>query len=273
MGSKKTVNQQERLRWNNEYWTSVWPKREQLTGAVTDFVLDAADLQPGQRVLDVGSGAGIASLRAAARVGPTGRVVGADISAPLVDYAGRRAADEGVEQVTFVVRDVQQDGIDGAPFDAAISQFGVMFFEDPVAAFANIRSHVAPGGRLAFACWQPIELNPWFVGPVLAAFVAPPPPPAPGLARTGPFAFADADVVGSVLTSAGWSGIAGAARRVDAVVTEDAIIDEGQLIFLGVSEASLPAARREVDEHLAPLRRPDGRMNAPLAFRVFTAQA
>lgn len=271
MGNDETVNRQERQRWNNEYWTAVWPKREQLTGAVIEYLLDAADLKAGHRVLEIGSGGGIASLQAGARVGPTGCVVGADISGPLVGYATRRAETQGAATVKFVVCDAQQDRIDGEPFDVAISQFGVMFFEDPVAAFANIRSHLAPAGRLAFACWQPADLNPWFVGPALTPFVTPPPPPAPGKFRTGPFAFADPEVVRSVLAGAGWSDIERAAHQVDVIVTEDAIIDDGQLIFLGVPDESLADARRAVDDHLAPLRRPGGRIHAPLAFQIFTA--
>lgn len=267
------VNEAERKRWNDEYWTSVWPKREALTSVVTPFLLDAAQLEAGQGVLDIGSGAGIASLSAAAVVGSTGRVVGADISVPLVNHASRRAEAGNSTAVRFVVRDVQQDQIDGAPFDVAISQFGVMFFDDPVAAFANIRSHLAPGGRLAFACWQAAQLNPWFVGPALASFVAPPPRPAPGKSPTGPFAFAEPEVVHSVLSNSGWSEIDRSAHQAEAVVTEDAIVDDGQLMFLGIADASLAEARKAVDAYLAPLRRPDGRMDAPLAFQIFTARS
>jgi len=275
MGADMGANRAERERWNNEYWTSVWPKREQLTSVVTPCLLEAAGLEPGERVLDIGSGAGIASLSAGALVGPTGNVVGADISAPLVDHANRRADTVPAEAaaVRFIVRDVQQEPVDGAPFDVAISQFGVMFFDDPVAAFTNIRSHLVPGGRLAFACWQPMDRNPWFVAPALTPFVPPPPRPAAGKSPTGPFAFAQPDLVHSVLADAGWSAVDRTAHQVQAVVTEDAIVDDGQLVFLGVPEDSLADARQAVDAHLAPLRRPDGRMDAPLAFQIFTATA
>lgn len=272
VGDGGQVNQAERERWNSEHWSSAWPKREVLTSVVTPYLLDACRLEPGQCVLDIGSGAGIASLGAAAVVGPAGRVVGADISAPLVAYASNRVAGGDPAPVSFVVRDVQQDAIEGGPFDVAISQFGVMFFDDPVAAFGNVREHVAPGGRLAFACWQAMERNPWFVGPALRPFVPPPPPPAPGRHPTGPFAFAEPDAVLSFLRGAGWSDVERSDHQAQAVVTADAIVDDGQLEFLGVGAGELAEARAAVDAHLAPLRRPDGRMDAPLAFQIFTAR-
>jgi SAM-dependent methyltransferase len=273
MGPSNESNQAERRRWNDEYWASVWPKREALTSVVTPILLQAAQIATGHRVLDVGSGGGIASLSAAAAVGASGRVVGADISVPLVAFASRRIGPGDSAGVRFVVKDVQHDAIDGAPFDVAMSQFGVMFFDDPVAAFTNIRSHVVPGGRLAFACWQAMHLNPWFVAPALAPFVEPPPPPAPGKSPTGPFAFADPDVVRSVLSRSGWSDVNRSLHEVEAVVTEDAIVDDGQLAFLGVADGSFDEARDAVDAHLGPLRRPDGQINAHLAFQIFTARS
>lgn len=268
----ETVNRSERQRWNDEHWTKAWPKREQLTSAVTPFLLEVAQLEAGHRVLDVGSGAGIAALRAAAVVGSTGAVVGADISAPLVRYASSRATAEG-STATFAVKDIQQEQIDGPPFDAAISQFGVMFFDDPVAAFTNIRAHLVPGGRLAFACWQAVEHNPWFIGPALAPFVAPPQSPGGGKSPTGPFAFAAPEHVGTVLADSGWSDIDASTHRIEVTVSEDAIVDDEQLMFLGIDDRSLVTARDAVDTHLAPLRQPDGRIAAPLGFQIFTATA
>lgn len=139
------TNAAERRRWNDEYWTSVWPKREQLTSAVTDTLLTALKLVAGQRVLEIGSGGGTATIAAGRLVGD-GAVVGADISAPLVAFAGRRVAAAGAGNVSFVVADVQQEDVPGGPFDAALSQFGVMFFDEPTVAFRNIRRQLVPGG-------------------------------------------------------------------------------------------------------------------------------
>ena len=98
MPDERETNEAERRRWNDARWTAVWPKRERLTDAVTAYVLDAAALQPGERVLDVGSGGGKTSIAAARAVGPTGAVVGADISTPLRALAERRAVESGCRQ-------------------------------------------------------------------------------------------------------------------------------------------------------------------------------
>jgi SAM-dependent methyltransferase len=273
MVADRNVNESERRRWNDPYWATVWPKREQLTGAATPLLLGRLGLEPGQRVLDVGSGAGIATIAAARAVGKGGEAVGADISAPLVDYASRRAKAEGVGPIRFVVADLQQEVVDGALFDVALSQFGVMFFDDPVAAFSNIRSHLVAGARLGFACWQPVERNPWSARAAIGPFVAAPPPPAPGGWAPGPYAFGSPELVRSVLADSGWSDVERTAHEVTVSVGKDVLIDDGQLRFLGVAPAQLEEARRAVDDHLALLRRDDGRYDAPLAFQIFTARA
>jgi len=266
-------NAAERRRWNDEYWASVWPKREQLTSAVTEILLSHADLTPGQNVFEIGSGGGTATMAAGRLLGPTGRVVAADISTPLVDFARRRAGEAGLHNISFVVADAQHDVIEGGPFDAVISQFGVMFFDEPEAAFANIRAQVSRGGRLAFACWQQVDRNPWFVGPALVGLVPPPPAPAPGKSVTGPFSFSDPQRVLTILGASGWKAVERAPYERTVNVDRAAIVDDGQLAFLGVSEESLPAARQAVDAHLARLRSGDGRIDAPLAFQIFTATA
>jgi SAM-dependent methyltransferase len=265
------ANVAERRRWNDADWTSVWPKREAMTSAVTDILLDQLDLQSGERVLDVGSGGGTTSIAASGRVGPGGSVVGADISGPLVELARSRVAEKQIPNVSFHVTDVQRDTVPGAPFDVALSQFGVMFFDEPVTAFANIRAHLAPSGRLAFVCWQAIERNPWFIGPALAGLVPAPPPPAPGKSPTGPFSLSDPERVDEILAGAGWTSIVGNPYELVATVDRDAIIDQGQLTFLGVPEEAFDDARRAVEEQLRPLQTADGRIQTPLSVQIFTA--
>ncbi|HEY5272480.1 MAG TPA: class I SAM-dependent methyltransferase [Acidimicrobiales bacterium] len=264
-------NETERRRWNDPYWSGVWPRREQLTGAVTPALFEHLQLQPGERVLDIGSGAGITALEAAKLVGTTGEVVGADISAPLVAFSTRRAQDEDATNIRFVVADVQEEKIPGAPFDVALSQFGVMFFESPRAAFQNIRGHLREGGRLGFACWQVAKNNRWHLSRALAPFVPPPPPPAPGASATGPFSLGDPTYTKGILQDAGFHDIGHTALDLVAIVGPDAIVDEDQLVFLGVTEDRLAAAREAVAAHLAQFARPDGRYDAPLAVQVFTA--
>jgi SAM-dependent methyltransferase len=273
VAAENETNVAERRRWNDEYWASVWPKRERLTNAVTEILLGHLGLAAGERVLDIGSGGGATTIAAGGLVGERGSAVGADISVPLVDLAGRRAADQRAANVSFCVADVQHDTVPGAPFDVAVSQFGVMFFDEPVTAFANIRRQIVPGGRIAFACWQSVERNPWFVGPALAAYVPTPAPPASGKSPTGPFSLAEPGRVAEILATAGWSQVERAPYEFVVSAETDAIVDDGQLMFLGVPEESFREAHRAVDEHLEALTASDGSIEAPLAFQIFTAVA
>jgi SAM-dependent methyltransferase len=235
------------------------------------MLLEHLQLKPGERVLDIGSGAGITTIAASSLVGETGEVIGADISAPLVSYSTQRAADEAILNVRFVVADVQEEQIPGAPFDVALSQFGVMFFESPQTAFGNIRRQLREGGRLGFACWQVAENNKWHLSRALGPFLPPAPPPAPGTSAVGPFSLGDPEHTKGILAEAGFHDIAHTPLDLVANVGSDAIVDEDQLVFLGVAEDRLPAAREAVAAHLAQFERPDGRYDAPLAVQIFIA--
>ncbi|MBU1376559.1 MAG: class I SAM-dependent methyltransferase [Alphaproteobacteria bacterium] len=165
----------------------------------------ALDLKPGERVLDVGCGGGTTSLALAALVAPEGQVTGVDISRPLLETARRNAT--GVAGVQFVEADAQTYPFAPGGFDAAFSRFGVMFFADPAAAFANIRKALKPGGRLAFVCWRAPAENPIMVLPMAAASPHLPPAPPPEPDAPGPFAFADANRVRDILGAAGFAGV------------------------------------------------------------------
>jgi SAM-dependent methyltransferase len=265
-------NETERRRWNDRAWAAAWPKRERLTTAVTDILLSRCRLQPTDRVLDVGTGGGVAAL-AAARIVGDGAVVGADISAPLVELARGRGEERRAANVSFVVADVQQETVPGGPFDAAISQFGVMFFEEPETAFANIRRQLVAGGRLGFACWRDPELNPWFPGSALAGIAPPPPPPAPGKSPTHPFSLADPQHTTRILEASGWREVTGTPHDVVVTIDRETIVDDEALEFSGVPVESFGAAWEAIERRLAPITRDDGRIDAPLAFQVFTATA
>lgn len=265
------ANQLERRRWNDPLWTRSWPKRERLTDSVTPVLMEALSLRPGERVLDIGCGGGKAALRAADAVGDTGLVVGADISAPLTELATRRSVDAGATNASFRVADVQTEPLGGGPFDVAMSQFGVMFFDEPERAFANVRSHLAVAGRIGFACWQAADENPWFIGGALAGMVAPPPAPEPGKSPVGPFALADGDRVRAILEGAGFEDVSVTRHRLSVDATEETVVDRAQLAFSGVAEDRMAEALATVDRHMARFRQPSGLSRFPLAFQVVTA--
>jgi SAM-dependent methyltransferase len=266
------TNEAERTRWNDVRWAAVWPKRERLTDAVVAYLLGAAALKPGERVLDIGCGGGRTSLASAHEVGPGGAVVGADLSAPLLELAEGRAREAEIANVGFVRVDMQTDRVPGAPFDVAISQFGVMFFDEPVTAFANIRSQLVPGGRIAFVCWQAVERNPWLFASKVAQFVPPPPPPAPGRSPSGPFSLADPEHTAGILTAAGFADVRDRQHEFTVDVPESSIKDADQLTAMGVPAARLAEAEALVASHLQQFVLTPEISRYPLAFQVFTAR-
>jgi SAM-dependent methyltransferase len=259
-------------RWNDQHWASVWPRREQMTSAVTSYLLTHLAPVPGERILEVGPGAGSATLTLAARL-DGGSVTGADISEPLIELARQRARAGAVANATFARADLQHERVPGAPFDAAVSQFGVMFFDEPERAFTNIRAQVVPGGRLAFACWQEVARNSWHTGAALAAFVPAPVAPEPGRSPTGPFTLGDPSRTLALLERAGWTEVTPHPYELTVSIGADVLLDSEHMKFQGVPEADLDRAREAARRALAPLERPDGRYDAPLAFQVFTARS
>jgi SAM-dependent methyltransferase len=265
------TNEAERRRWSDERWYSVWPKRERLTSEVTAYLLHALAPTQGEHIIDIGSGGGTATLAAARAVGVGGAVVGVDISAALCRLAEERATAAGSRNARFVVADAQTEAIAGGPFDAAMSQFGVMFFDEPVTAFRNVHSHLRTGGRIAFACWQPIEANPWFFAGAVAELLPPPPQPGPGKSPTGPFALADPERTTEILESAGFTNVRRTAHDVETEAPEDSVVDEAQLIFMGVPDDKFSAAMQTVEKYMSRFKIDSNRSRFPLAFQIFTA--
>jgi SAM-dependent methyltransferase len=161
----------------------------------------------GERILDIGCGCGETTLDLAQRVGPAGLVEGVDISSPMLDIARRRPARPLSGTVSFRQADAQTESLSVGGYDAFYSRFGVMFFEDAVTAFANLRLAIKPGGRFAFVCWRALEDNPWMVEPLAAAQPHLPPRVAGDPWAPGPFAFADPERLTAVLMQAGWKSI------------------------------------------------------------------
>jgi SAM-dependent methyltransferase len=265
------VNAAERQRWNDPAWTAGWVPRERLTGSVTAVLLDHLALVAGESALDVGCGGGQLTLAMADEVGDAGRVTGVDFSTALVDLARSRAAEAEAANVTFVLADAQTDAIPGRPFDVVASQFGVMFFDDPRAAFANIADQVGTDGRLGFACWGPIADNPWCVSPTIAPFLPPPPSVPAGALPTGPFAFGDPDLVTGLLTGAGWVAVERTPYERRCVVERAALVDDAHALT-GVAPGQRAVAERALEEHLDRFDSGDDRFEVPLVFQVFTAR-
>ena len=198
-----------------EYWNTVagetWVRfQEQLDRQIEALGLAAIDaLAPrdGEHVVDIGCGCGQSSLALASRAGPGGAVVGVDISKPMLEVARRRPRPAGSAALTFRQLDAQTDDLGRGMFDAAFSRFGVMFFSDPVAAFANIKGSLKPGGRLSFICWRPLAENPWMHAPLQAALPLIPPFTPPDPTAPGPFAFADPDRVRTILKNATFASV------------------------------------------------------------------
>ncbi|HVT41766.1 MAG TPA: class I SAM-dependent methyltransferase [Acidimicrobiales bacterium] len=264
------ANEAETRRWNDERWAAAWPKRERLTETVTPYLLDAIGARPGQRIHDIGCGGGGLALALAKAVAPGGEVVGVDLSAPLLELARSRADEAGVGGLRFVQLDMQTDPLGEPPFDLAVSQFGVMFFDEPTAAFGAVRRTLAAQGRLVFACWQGVELNPWHTGIALRPFVVPPPVPPPGKSPVGPFALGDDEYVRELLEGAGFGTVTATAHRTSVRGPASAIVDPSLLPMMGIRAGHEDEARAALEAHLAQFAAGD-LYEYPLAFRIYDA--
>ena len=197
--------------WNalaGETWAELQERLDAQIQPLGARAMAALAPRPGEWLLDIGCGCGQTTAALAEAVGPSGGVLGLDISRPMLAVARRRLADAGAENARLLEADAQTERLEPNGFDAAFSRFGVMFFSDPRAAFANVRSSLKSGGRLAFVCWRALFENPWMLVPMAAALqhLPAPPPPLDPLAP-GPFAFADPERVRAILTGAGFEGV------------------------------------------------------------------
>lgn len=197
-----------------EYWSgkvgSEWAAHadriDAMLSPMTEHALQLAGFQAGEHVLDIGCGAGDTSLAIARAVQPGGSVTGVDLSPQMLAVAKARAAEQKLF-TEFMEADAGTMKL-GRSFDAAFSRFGLMFFEQPAAAFAHLRRELRSGGRLTFVCWRTLEENTWATAPIEAVKpllkqpAAPPDPDAPG-----PFALADRRKIERVLDEAGWRGV------------------------------------------------------------------
>ena len=190
-----------------EYWSTLgrsWVEHEadqdMLLAPVSDALLELTGFQAGDRVLDIGCGTGAHALAVAEQVGLDGRVVALDVSEPFLQRTKERADLAGLPVETF--HGDAQTAVFRAEFDVLTSRLGVMFFADPAAAFANMARALRPGGRMVFAAWAPVAVNPyWRLQTAVASARLGTPPPTPPHAP-GPMGLADSAFVVGELTRA-----------------------------------------------------------------------
>jgi ubiquinone/menaquinone biosynthesis C-methylase UbiE len=190
--------------WNSTaaaVWVESQTRMDKMLAPLTEVALSAAAVHSGERVIDVGCGCGDTSLQ----LGQAGAAVwGIDISAAMLTRAKERAVELALEKVRFSQTDAATQTLT-ADHDLIFSRFGIMFFDDPIAALSNLRTGLKPGGRLCFVCWQPPRRNLWMstAGAAIQPFLPPPESP-PDPRAPGPFAFADKDYLAGVLDQAGF---------------------------------------------------------------------
>jgi SAM-dependent methyltransferase len=270
----KTPNAEQRDYWNSDegaVWVRDEARYDAMLAPFATALLDATSPVPDSNVLDVGCGTGATTL-AAARIVSGATATGIDISRPMIEGARRRAEREGVTNAAFAVHDAQVDPID-ATVDLLLSRFGVMFFDDPVAAFVNLHATLAPDGRVAFVCWQPLFVNEWMTVPALAVAEHVPLPEPAGPGTPGPFSFGDADHVRGILDAAGFSAVTITPFETSLLLgglgtTEGAVeflvrTGMGRALLADAPDDVLARALQAVHDALAPHHDGDGiRLNA-----------
>lgn len=256
---RNVVNTEQAQAWNGyegTYWARNQDRWDAVNAGFDQPLLTAAAIGGHDRVLDVGCGSG-RTTRLAARRAVNGRALGVDLSDPMLERARASAEREGLGNVTFEHADAQVHPFGPGAFDAAVSRYGVMFFADPTAAFANIGGALRPGGRLAFICAADADLNGWVRAMTalrdhlpLGDFGAP--------GRPGMFSLADPDRIREVLSGAGF--VRTALRRVEAYGNWGRNAEEAAAFLLGtgpgrhltgqVSREAADRAREALEEHL-----------------------
>ena len=189
-----------------DFWSGkggdIWVERQNamdtMLSPLGEAALNKLNFNEEENVLDIGCGCGDTTLNIAKRIGPLGNVTGLDISEPMLKRAKESASEMSITNTSFKCVDAQTEDLGDQIYSAAFSRFGVMFFEDSIAAFKNINKSLISGGYLSFVCWQSPAVNPWqslFIQEVKKFLDLPSPPPR----SPGPFAFMESEYVSSIL--------------------------------------------------------------------------
>ncbi|HLG84223.1 MAG TPA: methyltransferase domain-containing protein [Bradyrhizobium sp.] len=269
--------------WNGSgghHWTDRQAVQDVLLKPILDILIASARPEPGDHIIDVGCGCGATSIALAERVTPNGRVLGVDISAPMLARA-RELAPRGLP-LDFALADATVYPFDPESFDLVASRFGVMFFAEPAVSFANLRKALKRDGRVAFACWRDPKQNPWMMTPLQAVYKHVPRLPQVGPEDPGPFSFAAEDRVHRILGEAGYTAITmqphdlsldvAIGRGLDAAVQGALEIGPASRALQDQPEQVREAARASIREALAQFAQGDSVM-LPAATWIVTARA
>ena len=267
--------------WNDEAgraWTTRQQSWDTAMKPFSDAALIRAAVEPGESVIDIGCGCGATSLQLAELVGPKGRVLGIDVSKPMLSRARERGAGNPVP--SFAEADATTYPFEKGGADLLFSRHGVMFFAEPERAFANLRSALKPDGRVAFSCFRTPKENA-LITTILAAvqdFV----PPLPKMNHDpGPFAFQDPERVKRILTAAGFKAVTlepvdvqsdvGSGKGLDEAVTNTMEIGPASRALSGAPAETRAKAEAALRAALAPKQK-DGKVLLGAGIWIVTAR-
>jgi ubiquinone/menaquinone biosynthesis C-methylase UbiE len=269
--------------WNGpggQRWADRQAIQDIVLAPVADILIDRARASAGERVVDIGCGAGATTMAFAQKVGPAGHVLGIDISAPMLTRA-RQLVPPSL-RIDFALADATVHPFEPASFDLLASRFGVMFFAEPALSFANLHRALRPSGRLAFACWRDPRENPFFMAPLQAVYKHAPRLPQLGPEDPGPFSFASEARVQRILSEAGFSGVAmepcdlvldiAVGRGLDAAVEGALEIGPAARALAEQSPEVVAAATHSIREALAAYARGQT-VPLPASIWIVTAKA
>jgi SAM-dependent methyltransferase len=247
-----------------EHWAAEQARYDRINIQFGERIVTGLNAEPGERVLDVGCGNGALCLAVAPVVAPGGTVHGLDISGPMLATAARRASQAGLDNVTFENGDAQVHALPDFAFDAVVSRFGVMFFEDPGVAFANLARTLRPGGRIVFTCWQELARNEWLMVPAGAALAFVPMPDLGRPGQPGPFSLSDPERIRAALTAFNDITVEEVIAPMRLGDTTDEVVDfiqrtdMAQTLMKDVDDDTASAAWAAVSEALGPYASPEG---------------